>query len=183
VSNNISNNKYTKKFDQEYKIPYRKPRENLTDSQKKRNKIKRTLAVSISNPWCEVCGDCPVKRCTLHHHSYFPDSTVYKNYKTQTDVGNLEYYEALKGEVKLRPWNFSVLCNSHHRNVHELLDMPIEIAEHVIKKQRQWLSENIKLYPKFADRHREQLADYDRLVWQFYRSVELIRFQKQGVTA
>ena len=87
----------------------------------------------------------------------------------------------MKWEVILRPWNFCVLCNSHHKEVEELLDMSIEKAEDIIKKRRQWISDDIELYPKFSDRHREQLADYDRLVCKFYRSVELRRFQKQGV--
>ena len=183
MTNYNGSEKFTMKYDQEYTPRYRKPYQKLTDNQKKLNKIKRTLAVLISNPWCEVCGEDEMKRLTKHHHAYFPNSIVYKNYETQTDAGALEYYENLEWEVRLRPWIFSVLCNSHHKDVHELLDMPIEKAEDVIKKRRQWISDDIELYPKFADRHRKHIANYDRLVCKFYRSIELRRYQKQGVWA
>jgi hypothetical protein len=179
VLNNISNNKYTKKFDQEYTPPYRKPYLKLTDSQKKTNKIKRTLAIQVSAPGCEVCGEDKMKRLTLHHHRYFPDSIVYKNYKTQTDVGDLEYYEALEWEVRSRPWNFSVLCNQDHEEVEALLEMGKDIGRYAINAESYRLQEKIKEFNSQSNRSR--LARWNRIDGIFSISMRARIFAEHGV--
>ena len=179
MTNYNGSEKFTMKNDQEYTPRYRKPYQKLTDNQKKLNKIKRTLAVLISNPWCEVCGEDKMKRLTIHHHAYFPNSIVYINYETQTDAGALEYYENLEWEVRLRPWNFSVLCNEHHEEVEALLDMGKDIGKHVIAIESVRRQERINEFNSQGNRN--ALTRWNRIDGIFSRSIRTRIFAEHGV--
>tara|TARA_B110000438_G_scaffold267613_1_gene282583 strand:- start:1724 stop:2350 length:627 start_codon:yes stop_codon:yes gene_type:complete len=141
-------------------------------------KLKKTLTSIVFAPWCQVCGENKVWKLVLHHHAYFSDSTRHYNYKTKTEIGELQYHSSLALEVEQRPENFGVLCNSCHNKVEVLLDMGEERAEHTINVELFRLRKLILEtgYKKYET----ELAEYRRIVYEYHESLKARKRIKDG---
>ena len=137
--------------------------------------IKKTLTSIVSEPWCQVCGggENKVWRLVLHHLAYFPDSIIYKDYNTQTEIGKLQYHSSLALEVEQRPRNFCVLCNPCHKEIERLLGMEEERAEYEIRVELFRLNELVRETSGVMNiqRCKAERENYQRIIYVYHESI------------
>ena len=101
------------------------------------NAIKREALQRISEPYCFCCDENKIRKLTAHHHGYFGDSVVYKQFE-KTDDGQMKYWANLTAnEIPIRPHNFAVLCHRCHQMVEHLLQLPTSEAQHWIHEKEE----------------------------------------------
>ena len=89
---------------------------------------------------CFVCFNNNPKFLLIHHHAYFDDSVVYKQFEN-SDIGRIQYYARLLDEIQLRPNNFTVLCFKCHEKLEELIRMDWNDAYNWLNGEEVWTNQ------------------------------------------